>query len=64
LTVFIRIWGNNEFVTFKNKQIQNKMKYKAPQKRNKGEAIGMFLAWMALYWMFICILALSLLSAA
>jgi len=57
LTVFRGIWGNNEIVKFKKKKAKNKT---SKIHNNQGEAIGLFLAWVALYWVFICILAISL----
>jgi len=52
--------GNNELVKFN----KTKSKSKTSRQNNQDEAIGLFLAWMALYWTFICILAISLLTAA
>ncbi|MCB0102333.1 MAG: hypothetical protein H6635_09965 [Anaerolineales bacterium] len=45
----------------------NKKKSKSKpstRQNNQDEAIGLFLAWVALYWAFICILAISLLTTA
>jgi hypothetical protein len=47
------------FVKFNKKKAKNKT---STRHNNQNKAMGMFLAWMALYWMFICILAISLIS--
>jgi len=61
LTVFPHNKGNNQVVSTKKEEVQSKPKRGAASKREADEGfIGIFLAWMFLYWVFVCILALSL----